>query len=217
MEKKTDVVDFFVKDWLTVAIEKGGPLPKEAWHAIFSYGTIVPLLLPDDASKDEKWTLTQFYKENPSAFPNHRLEDPKELETVYKENQTALEKLLAEQKNHGAVIRTAYFKLMKEGYPIPGTPLADSQTLRMKSTKKEWQESTWFGTVFPMSCSCEYRQIMSLQQTSRFLESPAEHQLDDDEMLTLIDQRGREARRRDFMLPRLVALVSSQLEVIRLV
>ena len=187
--KQVDSATEFFVDWIRPQKDK-----PSIWTAIFSFGTVVSFLA-DKAPIRADWSF------NPKAdYPTHRVPEKKELKRIYAQNAKIYKDTLTKHATHNDVIQQAYKMLIGCGYPLPGGEGADTDTapLCVRGDKVLW------AVGFPYLDNEGDFPIYSLAIT------------DGVTPLGEIDAFGREMRRWDFMFPRIHALITDDLNVIRL-
>ena len=201
-----EAINFFVNDFMKACVIKGGPFKEGEWHVVFAFGTVVRFNLAASAP-NEIW---EYNPNSDDDYPTHRFQKKKDLTRQLKDNVKEWTAVLQSQSKYTNVIRTAYKIMFSSGYPLPGGMGADSTTMpfgkrgdglaaeRQREPEidnKEKYQCLW-GITFPFLETGENQYIYSLAMT------------ESENMEREATAYGREARRYDYMIPRIVAIVS---------
>jgi len=213
-----ELVAFFVDEFLRAAVKKGGPLKDDDYQVIFACGTVVRVRLSKD-QVDAKWKFDPRWD-----YPTHRVEDRKHLQDIWNENEHAFQQVLTAHPEQKEVIRAAYHKLIQQaGYPLPGGPGGDTNTLPLaQSGDAAAAQSVTASDQVVSDALAEHSPTPQLAEKKvlwgTFFEKEGIFSLScssSTETMTA-DAQGREARRMDFMLPRIHAIVCHNLSVLKL-
>ena len=181
------------RDFLRVCIERGGSFKKGKYHAVFSHGTVVRF----DPSNEEIKDFGDF------DFPMSRIQCKEEdFEATYNkivlENNQHYKKVLefkTDEPDWTRLVNTAFSILMNDGYPYPCGAETESVTLAIS------EDNLFWGTQFPI----RNRHITT------YTVSPTDSVRKFDKKDA--DTSGKEARRLDYMFPRLIAIINPELKV----
>ncbi len=184
----TEIMHAFIKK----ACEIGGAFQKPEYHGIFQCGTVVRFLV------DEKTTFTGFSDSKTYEFPDHRLRSEAAKPGIMANNEREFQRVIAANPNYASIIKSAYYTLINDGYPYPGGEGADRNVIPLPEYGA--------GLVYFI-----YRSIYVFQCAAPGL-FKGKTELTIDEM----DFAGGDGRRNDYMVPKLVSLITPTLEVIKL-
>jgi hypothetical protein len=230
-----DAINFFVNDFVTACVRKGGAFKKETWHAVFAFGTVVRIEFPDKKAA-ANWTFNP--KDFDSEFPKYRIVKS-QIKRTYATNKAEYDRVMRDQTSFADVIRTAYKILMEAGYPLPGGEGADTVTLPMairgdgqktaeddKREHKEQQEEEEDDEEEEEEEDDKGEEDEDPDGPYRYLWgvvfpmtggmdiiSMAMTRKEDRCGVQEADIFGRESRRLDYMYPRLVAVINRDLAV----
>eukprot|EP00727_Mastigamoeba_balamuthi_P004387 m51a1_g13947 hypothetical protein (244) ;mRNA; r:903802-904533 len=179
-------------------------LPEEPheWLAFFSFGTVVRIR---DASVPAAPAGVEWDYDPQGAhregYPDHRIESEEDLERTLRDNRSAYDAAKAQAgAGREALVKLAYRGLVDAGYPFPGCELGDSLVHCVSVAGGTDNRQAVSAVVFP---ALERDEVGAEQRG--FPVSVFSLALDDSPGRA--HMFGRETRRYDYMVPRLVALV----------
>jgi hypothetical protein len=174
----------FTEVFVKKAVESGGPFKEGDTHAFFSFGSVVRFNI-NTVEDTKEWD----YKPEDDDYPKHRVTGEK-IKDIFKENIDVYKQTLKDNEPYANTIKSAYRKLMKDGYPFPGGSGGDSIPVPMC----EYTNKELIGVIFP-----ELGDILTLGLTN------------DDVNKEHIS--CRECRRYDYMFPRIIAIMDHTLKL----
>jgi hypothetical protein len=178
--------------FLKGAVKKGGPFKKPEYHGLFSCGTFARFQISEDPFVG--------FDGDEYDFPTHRLLDPGKLDKVLENNQKIYQEVMDKKVQHPQyveLVNTAYNTLINAGYPYPGGEGGDRIPIPLED------KNTWL-TVF----TARDPYVLTITDPSMV---NTEEELSMHQMVIL----GGDARRNDYMEPRLVALITPDLQVLK--
>jgi hypothetical protein len=165
---------------------KANPSAEPEYHAVFSCGTVVRFKV------DNPLIEFKFDKDHGYAFPYHRTKSIDDICQMKAQLRTYFRSILEKTKKEvHPMIHTAYQRLMFDGYPYPGGEGADRDVLPFGKD---------FGIVVFVNRSLSLFNIIV----------PA---MEADTLQKMIDAGG-EARRCDYIDPKLILIISPTMEII---
>lgn len=180
-------------------------LTQYSWHVVFSFGTVVSIVLPQDL--DSSWTYTiELHRED---YPFHRFRLDSHATSQLDENLEEYNRTLEVHPEQRDIIRTAYRFLIKAGYPFPGNEGSDTITYRMGSmpikSLKEPRTNYYDGSEDRLGDTAYLWGVsfpnLSADTILTFVDIDANDE-------ATADTIGRDYRRYDFLIPRIAALIS---------
>lgn len=204
-----EMIQWLSEEFMPACIRKGGPFKQGTLHVVFAFGTIVRVNPQEHATVQRGWTFNVDVKD----YPTHRFQIKSEARQAIDDIGRDYKDVLSRCKpEHANAIRVAYKALHGSGYPHPGGFGGDSVTLPLASkgdgtsdaeqTGEEDSEAIGlWGTIFPETGGMDIISLV-LEPENKALPS--------------VDALGREQRRLDFMMTRVVAVVDGDCKVTHL-
>ena len=203
-----EAVQLYSEHYLPALVANDGPFAEGCVWAVFACGTVVPFALNEQDETRERAGAFDYDPLHDEAWPRYRLLDP--LRATMRKNVRTYRRTLA-ACTEPILVKAATMFLMAGGYPPPGADISDTITYPLV-------RGLW-GTIFRYMPSPDWAPFLNTSIASLALDGVDRSVPDtrDERELRGVahaaDHFGRDARRIDYMFPRVAAIIKADLSV----